>query len=103
MCEGVCKRCRDKVQWKFRYDKYKPLKAPATCQDCKKKCVYKAYRTLCDQCAALRKVCSSCCSSLLEEIEENEDKMDNQDEDENDNEEDDSDNAGNDADIDNES
>ena len=37
MCEGVCDRCREKVQWRFRYDKYKPLKTPGTCADCKQK------------------------------------------------------------------
>jgi hypothetical protein len=67
MCEGVCDRCREKVQWKFRYDKYKPLKAPATCQQCKQKVVTKAYRTICDKCASTRKVCPGCCEDMLTE------------------------------------
>eukprot|EP01036_Dinobryon_divergens_P026323 gene26323-34951_t len=66
MCEGVCKRCRDKVQWRFKYDKYKPLKNPGTCQQCKNKTVTKAYRTLCDKCATSRQSCASCCRNILE-------------------------------------
>lgn len=78
MCEGICGRCRDKVQWRFKYDKYKPLKNPATCQDCRQKTIVKAYRTLCDSCALAKNVCPSCCSDLVldetitkeEEVEE---------------------------------
>ena len=66
MCEGVCDRCREKVQWRFRYDKYKPLKTPGTCADCKQKKVSKAYRSLCDGCASIRKVCGSCCVNIQE-------------------------------------
>ena len=66
MCEGVCTRCRDKVQWRFKYDKYKPLKSPGTCQQCKNKTVTKAYRTLCDKCATSRQSCASCCRNIVE-------------------------------------
>lgn len=66
MCEGVCDRCREKVQWRFRYDKYKPLKTPGTCADCKQKRITKAYRSLCDGCASAKKVCGSCCISIQE-------------------------------------
>lgn len=61
MCEGVCPKCREKVQWRFKFDKYKPLKAPGTCAGCHNKTVYKAYRTLCDPCATSKKICPSCC------------------------------------------
>eukprot|EP01039_Chlorochromonas_danica_P006786 gene6786-7497_t len=64
MCEGICGRCRDKVQWRFKFDKYKPLKNPATCQDCRQKTIVKAYRTLCDSCASAKNVCPSCCTDL---------------------------------------
>jgi hypothetical protein len=66
MAEGVCKRCREKVQWRFQYDKYKPLKQPGTCQQCRQKCITKAYRTLCDPCAKARGVCSGCCGGFGE-------------------------------------
>lgn len=64
MCEGVCRRCREKVQWRFKFDKYKPLKNIANCQGCKQKCVTKAYRTLCDKCGVQRNVCPGCCGPL---------------------------------------
>lgn len=64
MCEGVCKRCREKAQWRFRFDKYKPLKNLANCQHCKQKCVTKAYRTLCDKCGTQKNVCPGCCGPL---------------------------------------
>lgn len=70
MCEGVCKRCREKVQWKFKYDKYKPLKNPGNCQQCKQKVITKAYRTLCDGCASSRNACSSCCRDMDEANQE---------------------------------
>eukprot|EP01038_Epipyxis_sp_PR26KG_P013322 gene13322-17853_t len=64
MCEGICKRCREKVQWRFKYDKYKSLRTPGTCSACKQRKITKAYRTFCDDCASNRKVCSSCCVDL---------------------------------------
>lgn len=77
MSEGICRRCREKVQWRFKYDKYKPLKAPATCQQCRQKTITKAYRTLCDTCAAQRNVCPSCCLDPIqnEKLDEDERKL----------------------------
>lgn len=66
MCEGICRRCIEKVQWKFHYDKYKPLKNVANCKNCKQKVITKAYRTFCDKCAATKKVCPGCCVDLAE-------------------------------------
>ncbi|RYH28754.1 DUF2039 domain-containing protein [archaeon] len=65
MCEGICRKCRDKVQWRFQFDKYKPLKNPGTCQECKQKTITKAYRTLCDGCAQTKNVCPSCCGDMV--------------------------------------
>ena len=64
MCEGVCNKCRAKVQWRFQFNKYKPLTKVANCQSCKQKCVTKAYRTMCDKCACAKKECSSCCEDM---------------------------------------
>lgn len=66
MCEGICKRCIEKAEWRFKYDKYKPLKNVGNCQQCKQKCITKAYRTLCDKCALARKVCPSCVVDMEE-------------------------------------
>lgn len=64
MSEGICDKCREKVQWRFKFDKYKPLTKPATCQSCKNKTIHKAYRNLCDPCATKRMVCPSCCIEI---------------------------------------
>ncbi len=66
MTDGVCFKCIEKLQWKFTYDKYKPLKHVATCQNCKNKVITKAYRTLCDKCALSKGECPSCCASMNE-------------------------------------
>jgi hypothetical protein len=66
MCEGVCRKCVDKLQWKFKYDKYKPLKAIGNCKQCKQKVITKAYRSFCDKCAATKKVCPGCGVDLEE-------------------------------------
>lgn len=85
MSEGICRKCRDKVQWRFKFDKYKPLKRPGNCQECRQKTVTKAYRNLCDECAHKKKVCPACCSasalleSMKSEAEENEAKGDGND------------------------
>lgn len=65
MCEGVCNKCREKLQWRFKYNKYKPLKTPSSCRDCNNKAIHKAYRALCDPCATKRKVCSGCSKDIV--------------------------------------
>ena len=65
MCEGVCNKCREKLQWRFKYNKYKPLKMPSSCRDCNNKAIHKAYRALCDPCATKRKVCSGCSKDIV--------------------------------------
>lgn len=64
MCEGICDRCREKLQWRFKYDKYKPLTKPGNCQKCRNKTVTKAYRIYCDRCATADGVCASCAGNL---------------------------------------
>jgi hypothetical protein len=64
MGEGICLKCREKLQWRFQFNKYKPLKNIANCSGCHKKCITKAYRTLCDQCAKERNVCPGCCQDF---------------------------------------
>jgi hypothetical protein len=47
----VCRRCHDKIEWRKKYRKYKPLTQPATCNGCKKRNVLAAYHTVCESCA----------------------------------------------------
>ncbi|KAI7985268.1 Uncharacterized protein C9orf85 [Camellia lanceoleosa] len=44
---GVCHRCKDQIEWKHKYGKYKPLTEPAKCQRCSKRAVRQAYHNLC--------------------------------------------------------
>ncbi|XP_010257991.1 PREDICTED: uncharacterized protein C9orf85 homolog [Nelumbo nucifera] len=58
---GVCARCKDQIEWKRRYGKYKPLTEPAKCQRCSKRAVRQAYHNLCSACAKDQNVCAKCC------------------------------------------
>ncbi|MQM02209.1 hypothetical protein Taro_034974 [Colocasia esculenta] len=58
---GVCPRCREQIDWKRRYGKYKPLIEPAKCQKCTKRAVRQAYHNLCSNCAREHGVCAKCC------------------------------------------
>ncbi|CAM9868746.1 unnamed protein product [Discosporangium mesarthrocarpum] len=60
--EGLCPSCHDKIEWRKKYRKYKPLKQPATCNDCHKKTVTAAYHKICRLCARERRVCAWCCT-----------------------------------------
>ncbi|XP_063547493.1 uncharacterized protein C9orf85 homolog [Cydia strobilella] len=57
---GVCKRCKDIIDWKIKYKKYKPLTAPRKCVGCEEKAIKYAYHILCTKCATKRNVCSKC-------------------------------------------
>ena len=66
MIINICNPCKVKLQWRFRFDKYKPLTRPGNCQECKQKNITKAYRTYCDACAAKKHVCPGCCKDIDE-------------------------------------
>ncbi|KAF0290728.1 uncharacterized protein FJT64_011114 [Amphibalanus amphitrite] len=57
---GVCQRCKDIIDWKIKYKKYKPLTAPKTCTKCHQKTITQAYRTICRNCASSLQVCEKC-------------------------------------------
>ncbi|XP_048005143.1 uncharacterized protein C9orf85 homolog [Leguminivora glycinivorella] len=57
---GVCKRCKDIIDWKIKYKKYKPLTAPRKCVGCEEKAIKYAYHILCTKCATKRNVCAKC-------------------------------------------
>jgi len=48
--EGCCQRCFDKIEWRKKYRKYKPLTQPSTCNICKKRNITSAYHTICNGC-----------------------------------------------------
>ncbi|XP_071731005.1 uncharacterized protein [Rutidosis leptorrhynchoides] len=57
---GVCPKCRDQIEWKRKYGKYKPLSEPAKCQKCTKRAVRQAYHNICTACAKEHHVCAKC-------------------------------------------
>ncbi|XP_061355148.1 uncharacterized protein LOC133299679 [Gastrolobium bilobum] len=61
---GVCPRCKDQVEWKRRYGKYKSLVEPAKCQRCSKRNVRQAYHNLCHGCAKEHGICAKCCCKV---------------------------------------
>ena len=73
-CSGVCRRCCEVVRFKFQYDKYKPLKRPGRCANCRQfKCTL-PWRTLCNGCASAKgddakKGACPMCAKLWTEIQ----------------------------------
>uniref|UniRef100_A0A5B7A7Z0 Uncharacterized protein n=1 Tax=Davidia involucrata TaxID=16924 RepID=A0A5B7A7Z0_DAVIN len=57
---GVCPRCKEQIEWKRKYGKYKPLTEPAKCQRCSKRAVRQAHHNLCTACAKEQGVCAKC-------------------------------------------
>ncbi len=49
---GLCRKCHDKIEWRKKYRKYKPLTQPATCNLCRRRNITAAYHTICDGCAS---------------------------------------------------
>ncbi|KAL0230656.1 hypothetical protein PCE1_004213 [Barthelona sp. PCE] len=60
---GVCPRCRDQIQWRKDFRKYKPLTRPRRCGDCRIPKIRFAYHTICEECATERNVCAKCLKS----------------------------------------
>ncbi|XP_045509397.1 uncharacterized protein C9orf85 homolog [Colias croceus] len=61
---GVCIRCREIIEWKIKYKKYKPLTAPKKCVGCDEKAVKHAYHIYCSKCASDKHVCAKCCKPI---------------------------------------
>ncbi|CAA3030373.1 Hypothetical predicted protein [Olea europaea subsp. europaea] len=57
---GVCLRCKEQIEWKRKYGKYKPLTEPAKCQRCSKRNVRQAHHNLCNSCAKEHSICAKC-------------------------------------------
>lgn len=57
---GLCARCKEKLEWKKKYGKYKPLTVPKKCVSCEEKKVKQAYYRLCQDCAQTNQVCAKC-------------------------------------------
>eukprot|EP00245_Coleochaete_scutata_P007578 TRINITY_DN23038_c0_g1_i1.p1 TRINITY_DN23038_c0_g1~~TRINITY_DN23038_c0_g1_i1.p1 ORF type:complete len:195 (+),score=41.81 TRINITY_DN23038_c0_g1_i1:116-700(+) len=57
---GICNRCKDIIEWKRKYGKYKPLVEAQKCKGCGKRAVRQAYHSLCTACSTEKNVCAKC-------------------------------------------
>ena len=58
--QGLCSSCYEKIEWRKRYRKYKPLTQPGACRICKGRCVKAAYHMVCQPCAEEKQICAKC-------------------------------------------
>ncbi|KAF7269953.1 hypothetical protein GWI33_017043 [Rhynchophorus ferrugineus] len=73
----VCQRCKDIIEWKIKYKKYKPLTQPKKCVKCGNKAVKRAYNIMCLECAHKLAVCAKCGQSkdLVEQLPNEQEKI----------------------------
>ncbi|XP_065671081.1 uncharacterized protein C9orf85 homolog isoform X2 [Hydra vulgaris] len=57
---NVCQRCKDCIEWKIKYKKYKPLTVPGKCVRCFNRNVKFAYHIVCSQCVTENSCCAKC-------------------------------------------
>jgi len=75
---GLCPKCHGIIEWRKKYRKYKPLKAPRKCGSCSNRTIVRAYHAICAKCRAKKEVCAKCLlprtqwKSVEEEEEEEE-------------------------------
>jgi len=62
----VCPRCKDILEWKIKYKKYKMLKAAKNCNKCHNKTVKEAYHTVCQPCSGELAICPKCAVPRIE-------------------------------------
>ncbi|XP_050966246.1 uncharacterized protein C9orf85 homolog [Labeo rohita] len=58
--DGLCQHCKDVLEWKVKYSKYKPLTQPRKCVKCLQKTVKDAYHIICKPCALKLELCAKC-------------------------------------------
>ncbi|KAI7813584.1 hypothetical protein IRJ41_023198 [Triplophysa rosa] len=58
--DGLCQHCKDVMEWKVKYNKYKPLTQPRKCVKCLQKTVKDAYYIICKPCALKLELCAKC-------------------------------------------
>ncbi|CAL1680831.1 unnamed protein product [Lasius platythorax] len=56
----VCERCKNIIEWKIKYKKYKTLKTPMKCTKCEQKTVKHSYHNICLPCAKQNEICPKC-------------------------------------------
>ena len=57
---SVCERCKNQIEWRIKFNKYKPLSTPVKCVKCMQKSVKYAYHMMCSLCSEKLEVCAKC-------------------------------------------
>ncbi|KAF7667895.1 hypothetical protein LDENG_00042280 [Lucifuga dentata] len=57
---GLCQHCKGVLEWKVKYNKYKPLTQPKKCVKCSQKTVRDAYHIICKSCSTQLELCCKC-------------------------------------------
>lgn len=63
---GLCTDCREVIEWRKRFRKYKPLTVPKRCVRCGERAVKDAYHVICKSCAVASRACAKCLQSYVE-------------------------------------
>ncbi|KAM6930448.1 uncharacterized protein C9orf85 homolog [Xenentodon cancila] len=58
--DGLCLHCKGVLEWKVKYNKYKPLTTPKKCVKCSQKTVKDAYHIVCKPCSLQLEICCKC-------------------------------------------
>uniref|UniRef100_A0A8C6V076 Chromosome 9 open reading frame 85 n=1 Tax=Neogobius melanostomus TaxID=47308 RepID=A0A8C6V076_9GOBI len=58
--DGLCQRCKDVLEWKVKYNKYKTLTQPRKCVKCTQKNIKDAYHVVCKPCSLQLEICCKC-------------------------------------------
>ncbi|XP_071338691.1 uncharacterized protein C9orf85 homolog [Trachinotus anak] len=58
--DGLCQHCKDVLEWKVKYNKYKSLTQPRKCVKCSQKAVKDAYHIICKPCSLQLEICCKC-------------------------------------------
>ncbi|XP_077417326.1 uncharacterized protein C9orf85 homolog isoform X2 [Vanacampus margaritifer] len=58
--DGLCQRCKEVLEWKVKYNKYKSLTQPRKCVKCSQKTVKDAYYVICKPCSLQLEICCKC-------------------------------------------
>ncbi|KAJ6669567.1 hypothetical protein lerEdw1_000116 [Lerista edwardsae] len=58
--EGLCQHCKEVLEWRVKFNKYKLLAKPKKCVKCLQKTVKDSYHTICKPCACDLDLCAKC-------------------------------------------
>ncbi|KAJ7335537.1 hypothetical protein JRQ81_013478 [Phrynocephalus forsythii] len=58
--EGLCQHCKEVLEWRVKFNKYKPLTRPKKCVKCLQKTVKDSYHVVCKPCACELDLCAKC-------------------------------------------